>query len=179
MRFRVIALGAAEFNDWVAQQRQPARVVQAPATARFGEAKVQAAALRTFAPNEPGISGAFEVAPLDAWRAKQFPEKDENPGLIQQGRQLFASKTCISCHTIRGVPGALGITGPDLTHVGARSSIAGGLLDNTPEQIQRWIHNPELVKPGNKMWVTGYLVNHIQLTPDDEAGLAAFLESLK
>jgi cytochrome c oxidase subunit 2 len=179
MRFRVIALGAAEFNDWVAQQRQPARVVQAPATARFGEAKVQAAALRTFAPNEPGISGAFEVAPLDAWRAKQFPEKDENPGLIQQGRQLFASKTCISCHTIRGVPGALGITGPDLTHVGARSSIAGGLLDNTPEQIRRWIHNPELVKPGNKMWVTGYLVNHIQLTPDDEAGLAAFLESLK
>jgi len=179
MRFRVIALGPKEFNDWLAQQKQPARDVPAPAAARFGGATVQPAALRTFKENEPGLSEAFEVAPLDAWRAKQFPEKNEVPELIQKGRQLFAAKTCITCHTIRGVPGALGITGPDLTHVGARSTIVGGLLVNTPEQIQRWIHAPELVKPGNKMWVTGYLVNHIQLTPDDEVALVAFLESLK
>jgi cytochrome c oxidase subunit 2 len=140
---------------------------------------VQPASLRAFAENEPGLSEAFEVAPLDAWRAKQFPEKNEDPELIDKGRQLFAAKTCITCHTIRGVPGAVGIVGPDLTHVGARSTIAGALLVNTPEQVQRWIHNPELVKPGNKMWVTGYLVNHIQLTPDDEVALVAFLESLK
>ncbi len=177
MRFRVIALGQAEFNDWLAQQRQPARTVQGLAS--LGQAKVQLAALRPFAENESGASGAFEVAPLDAWRAKQFPEKGENPGMISRGRQLFAEKTCISCHTIRGVPAALGVTGPDLTHVGARSSIAGGLLDNNPEQIQRWIHNPGLVKPGNKMWVTGYLVNHIQLTAEDELALVAFIESLK
>ena len=73
----------------------------------------------------------------------------------------------------------MGVTGPELTHVGARSTIAGGLLDNTAEQMQRWIHNPGAVKPGNKMWVTGYLVNHIQLTPDDEVALVAFLQSLK
>ena len=177
MRFRVIALGPREFNDWLAQQRQPARIVQR--VAAFGGASVHLAALRSFAENETGATGTFEVAPLDAWRAKQFPEKNENPELISRGRQLFGEKTCISCHTIRGVQGALGVTGPDLTHVGARSSIAGGLLDNTPEQIQRWIHNPGLVKPGNKMWVTGYLVNHIQLTPGDELALVAFLESLK
>jgi cytochrome c oxidase subunit 2 len=177
MRFRVIALEPREFNDWLAQQRQPARSVAGAAP--FGEAKARLASLRAFGENESGVSGNFEVAPLDAWRAKQFPEKGEDPALISEGRRFFAEKTCISCHTIRGVPGALGVAGPELTHVGARSSIAGGLLDNTPEQIQRWIHNPELVKPGNKMWVTGYLMNHIQLTPEDEAALAAFLESLK
>jgi cytochrome c oxidase subunit 2 len=177
MRFRVIALGPGEFKDWLAQQREPARAVQSGAMASEGQ--VHPVALRAFAENETGVSGAFEVAPLDSWRAKQFPEKSEDPGLIMQGRRLFAEKTCISCHTIRGVPAALGVAGPDLTHVGARSSIAGGLLDNNPEQVRRWIHNPGLVKPGNKMWVTGYLVNRIQLTPEDETALVAFLESLK
>ena len=175
MRFRVIALGPREFNDWLNQQMQPSRTV-APGKAA---AKAQFASLRTFKENESGATGNFEVAPLDAWRAKQFPEKNEDPALVAQGRALFAAKTCISCHTVRGYPVALGVTGPDLTHVGARSSIAGGLLDNTPEQLQRWVHNPGAVKPGNKMWVTGYLANNIKLTPDDEVALVAFLQSLK
>ena len=75
--------------------------------------------------------------------------------------------------------GAVGVQGPDLTHVGARTTLAGSWLDNTPEQMQRWIHNPEAVKPGNKMWVNGYLANNIKLTPDDEVALVAFLQSLK
>ena len=179
MRFRVIALGQREFYDWLNQQTQPSRTV-APATAAgAARPKAQFASLRSFRENEAGVTGNFEVSPLDAWRAKQFPEKNENPELIAQGRSLFASKTCVTCHTIRGYPIAVGITGPDLTHVGARSSIAGGLLDNIPEQMRRWIHNPEAVKPGNKMWVTGYLVNNIKLTPDDEVALVSFLQSLK
>jgi len=177
MRFRVVALGPREFYDWVDQQVKPSRTLVAAA----GRPKALFASmpLRAFSQNEAGVSGEFEVAPLDAWRAKQFPEKIEDPELIARGRALFAEKTCISCHTIRGVPGAMGVTGPDLTHVGARSSIAGGLLDNNAEQLRRWIHNPGLVKPGNKMWVTGYLVNSIRLTPDDETALVAFLQSLK
>jgi cytochrome c oxidase subunit 2 len=177
MRFRVIALGPKEFNDWLTQQSQPSRTTAAVASTEG--AKAQFASLRSFKQNEPGVSGNFEVDPLNAWRAKQFPEKNEDPALIAKGKQLFAEKTCVSCHMIRGVPGALGVTGPDLTHVGARSTIAGGLLDNTPEEVQRWIHNPGLVKPGNKMWVNGYLVNHIQLTAEDETALVAFIESLK
>ena len=73
----------------------------------------------------------------------------------------------------------MGVAGPDLTHVGARSTIAGGLLDNTSEQLQRWIHNPGAVKPGNKMWVNGYVLNNIKLTNEDEVALVAFLQSLK
>ena len=177
MRFRVIALGPREFYDWLDQQEKAARTV-VPAEDR-PQARFASLPLRSFNQNEPGVSGDFEVSPLDTWRAKQFPEKDEDSALIAKGRELFAAKTCISCHTIRGVPGAMGVTGPDLTHVGARSSIAGGLLDNTPEQIRRWIHDPGAVKPGNKMWVTGYIPNHITLDADDEVALVAFLESLK
>jgi cytochrome c oxidase subunit II len=179
MRFRVIALGEKEFNDWLAQQKQPARDVE-PVAGTPERPKAQFASLRTFGTNEIGFAhDELEVAPLDAWRAKQFPEKNEDPALIAQGKALFQAKTCFTCHVIRGSQVGGSPLYPDLTHVGARTTIAGGLLENTPEQMQRWIHNPSLVKPGNKMWVTGYVPNHIQLTPDDEVALVAYLQSLK
>jgi cytochrome c oxidase subunit 2 len=180
MRFRVIALGPKEFNDWLDAQLQPARNVPAPTVAASAApvAKVQFASFRTFKQNEGGYSAQFDLAPLDSWRAKQMPEKNEDPALIAQGKALFQAKTCAGCHLIRG-HGALGITGPELTHVGARTTIAGGLLENNADELHRWIHNPGVVKPGNKMWVTGYIANNIKLTPDDEAALVAYLQSLK
>jgi cytochrome c oxidase subunit 2 len=177
MRFRVIALDEKEFADWLAQQKQPAREVPAVAS----EApKAQFASLRTFRTNESGFSSdELDVSPLDAWRAKQFPEKNEDPALIARGKALFQAKTCFTCHVVRGSQVGGSPLYPDLTHVGARTTIAGGLLENNAEQIRRWIHNPSLVKPGNKMWVNGYLANHIQLTPDDEVALVAYIQSLK
>jgi cytochrome c oxidase subunit 2 len=177
MRFRVIALGQKEFYEWLGQQMLPARTV--PLAAESVRSRAAFASLRNFGQNETGVSGDFEVDPLDAWRAKQFPEKGEDPGLIARGKELFAGKTCITCHTIRGYPLAVGVVGPDLTHVGARSTIAAGVLDNNAEQLRRWVHDPGAVKPGNKMWVSGYLANHIRLAPEDEIALVAFLQSLK
>ena len=176
MRFRVVALGPRDFNDWLDSQLQPARNV-AVKTASTGAAKAQFASLRPFRQNEPGFTGKFDVSPLEAWKEKQFPEKEEDAELIAKGKALFSAKTCIACHTVRG-HGAQGVTGPELTHVGARSTIAAGLLENNHEQLQRWIHNPGAVKPGNKM-AQGYLDNKITLTDADEAALVAYLESLK
>ncbi|HVU36326.1 MAG TPA: cytochrome c oxidase subunit II [Opitutaceae bacterium] len=180
MRFRVIALPAKEFSEWLEQQSKPARDVE-PGPTHGAVAKAQFASLRLpddFRPNETGVTGRFEIDPLNAWRSQQMPNKGEDPALIAKGRQLFQTKTCIACHTVRGVLGAQGITGPDLTHVGARTTIAGGLLENTPEELRRWIHNPGAVKPGNKMAV-GFLQNNIHLQPDEEVALVSFLESLK
>jgi cytochrome c1 len=73
---------------------------------------------------------------------------------------------------------ALTEDGATLTHFGARSTLAGGLLENNPEQLHRWIHNPESVKPGNKM-AKGYIDNNIKLTAEDEVALVAYLLSLK
>lgn len=176
MRFRVIALADIEFKEWLASQARAARTVPLQ-TASMVPARVQFASLRTFRQNETGITDAFEVKPLDAWRAKQFPEKNEDPALIARGRALFTAKTCVGCHTIRG-HGAQGVTAPELTHVGSRSMIAGAMLENNHEELQRWIHNPAAVKPGNKMG-KGYTDNKITLTPDDEAALVAYIESLK
>ena len=51
--------------------------------------------------------------------------------------------------------------------------------DYRRDEVHRWIHDPGVVKPGNKMWVTGYLVNNIKLTDADEAALVAYVQSLK
>jgi cytochrome c oxidase subunit 2 len=177
MRFRVIALGPKDFNDWLTQQTAPARNVAAPKLADANAPKAQFASLRTFKQNESGITDKYDTAPLEAWKAKQFPEKGENAALIAQGKALFAAKTCASCHEVRG-HGAAGISGPNLTHIGARSTIAAGLIENNAEQLQRWIHNPEAVKPGNKM-AKGYRDNNVTLTAEDEVALVAYLQSLK
>ena len=180
MRFRVIALAPREFNDWLTAQMAPARRVEAPAGAEAARPKAQFASYRTFTHNEGGYTDRyrFDGNPLGEWRKQQLPDTDEDPVLVARGRELFASKTCSSCHTIRG-DGALGIQGPELTHVASRTTIAGGLLENNRDELHRWIHSPGDVKPGNKMWVNGYIPNHITLTTEDEDALIAFLESLK
>ena len=176
MRFRVIALEPREFDEWLQQQKDVGRNVAATA-ANANQPRAQFAALRTFKQNEAGVTEKFDVNPLEAWKAKQMPEKDENPALIAKGKELFAAKTCGQCHTVRG-HGYAGVLGPDLTHLGSRSTIAGGLLENNKEQLQRWLHDPGAVKPGNKMAV-GYTTNKVTLTADDEVALVAYLESLK
>ena len=68
---------------------------------------------------------------------------------------------------------------PDLTHLGSRTTLAAGLLENNAEQLARWIAHPDQVKPGNKMYALGYLPNNIRLTAGDVAALTAYLQSLK
>ena len=87
MRFRVIALGPKEFNDWVTQQMEPAREVK-PAADQ--PAKPQFASYRQdWKRNEKGYTAEFDLDPLNAWRAHQFPNKNEDPALIAKGRELF------------------------------------------------------------------------------------------
>jgi cytochrome c oxidase subunit 2 len=182
MRFRVIALGEKEFAEWLAQQTQPARSIAALVASAPPPADQPRAIFASFKRNQFGFGTEWAsdapTPPLDLWRAQQLPEKDESSALIARGRALFQAKTCISCHTVRGHEG-VGITGPDLTHVGARTTIAAGSLENTPEQLARWIRHPDQVKPGNKMYTTGYVPNQITLGPEEVTALVAYLRSLK
>ncbi len=190
MRFRVIALAEDEFAEWLEAQKAPARTVAAPAPA----AELPQARFASFNRNEYGFTDKWDanaaVAPLEHWKQQQFPAKDENPELIARGREIFKEKTCIICHTVRGHEG-IGRTAPDLTHVGSRSTIAAGLLENTPEQMARWLHEPNHVKPGNLMYrgvggmagymkfVDGKAVENITLNEGEINALVAYLESLK
>ena len=48
----------------------------------------------------------------------------------KKGEELFKSKTCVMCHTIGGLAGAAGAFGPDVTHLGSRTTLAGAWLFN-------------------------------------------------
>lgn len=75
----------------------------------------------------------------------------EEEALIDRGRQVFFQESyCVLCHAINGTSAA-GNIGPDLTNVGNRSTIAAGMLENTPENMVRWIRDPASVKPGVNM----------------------------
>jgi cytochrome c oxidase subunit 2 len=195
MRFRVIALAADDFAAWVENQKKPARTVEVPENAEIPQAVFASYDMTRQKRNAPGYSAAFDVDPIGAWVAKQFPEKDENPALIAKGRALFKEKNCITCHAVRGHEG-VGVNGPDLTHFGSRTTLAAGLLENNPRELHRWIVYPNDVKPGNKMWVgvngmAGYLKidptqryerqveRHIQVSDEDGRALVEYLLSLK
>jgi len=72
------------------------------------------------------------------------------------GPELFLKNGCAACHSVRGTP-ADGQVGPDLTHVGSRSTIAGGLLPTTAENIAAFIGSPNHLKPGVEMPSFGML----------------------
>ncbi len=185
MKFRVIALDQADYDKWLANQKLPARTVAAPA-AGTELPRVQFA---SFVNDGRALSASptFDANPLAAWRKLQEPEAGENAALVAQGRKLFQEKTCVSCHTVRGHEG-MGITGPDLTRVGARSTIAAGVLENTAERLGQWLEDPTHFKPGNKMYYGGYMVQspdgtwkqNFSLNKETEIpALVAYLHSLK
>lgn len=177
MRFRVIALSAKEFGEWLDRETAPARDVTAPANAK---PKAQFASYRTdWKRNEAGWDPQFDENPFAGWHAKQEVSADEDPALVAEGRKLFTEKTCFSCHVIRGHHIGGSAAYPDLTHVGSRTTIAAGLLQNTPEQMSRWIMHPDEVKPGNKMYANGYIPNNIHISAQEAAALVAYLQSLK
>ncbi|HTK50726.1 MAG TPA: c-type cytochrome [Gemmatimonadaceae bacterium] len=69
---------------------------------------------------------------------------------VARGKQSFAGFGCGSCHEIRGVRAAYGKIGPPLTGVATRAIIAGQLA-NTPENMVRWIRDPQAVEPNTAM----------------------------
>ena len=183
MRFRVIALSAPDYVRWLENQKQPARNVTAAALAAADLPKVQFASLKLAEGEALAATPAFDADPFTGWKKAQDVEVPENPALIATGRKLFAEKTCITCHTIRGHEG-IGITGPDVTRVGARSTIAAGVLENTHERMHAWIKDPNHYKPGNKMFNGGYTdvdtgKYKFELNDGEIDALVAYLHSLK
>jgi len=67
---------------------------------------------------------------------------------------------------------ANGKVGPNLTHVGSRDTIAGGLLPNTIGNLRRWLANPPGLKPGS-------LMPNLNLSATDIDALVAYLQSLQ
>ena len=85
--------------------------------------------------------------------------------------QLFLSNGCANCHTIQGTPAQADV-GPDLTHVGSRTTLAAGTIPNDRAHLAAWLRDPQKVKPGTKM-------PKLPLSQSDISGLVKYLEGLK
>jgi cytochrome c oxidase subunit 2 len=115
---------------------------------------------------------AEEPARFRAWLAAQArPRRAPASPAQRQGERVFLSNQCASCHTMRGTP-ARGNVGPDLTHVGGRTTLASLTIPNTRAELTAWLTNPQRVKPGNRMPT-------LPLSPADKQALVTYLESLK
>jgi cytochrome c oxidase subunit II len=107
---------------------------------------------------------------FEIWAERQQQPAVAATGKAAEGEQIFLNSVCISCHKIEGTiaPGTLG---PDLTHFGSRQTIAGLMLENTPENLARWLSDPQAVKPFNQMVIN-------KLSQDEVEALVAYLSSL-
>jgi cytochrome c2 len=66
------------------------------------------------------------------------------------GADLIIANGCGTCHSIPGIASARGNIGPPLDRIGTRVFIAG-MLRNTPDNMVRWLKNPQAIIPGNAM----------------------------
>jgi cytochrome c2 len=89
----------------------------------------------------------------------------------RHGKELIQAYGCGACHIIPGVRSARGLVGPPLNLFGERTMIAGE-LPNTPENLVRWLENPNVVEAGTAMPDLG-------LTPDQAYDIAAYLYTLR
>lgn len=101
---------------------------------------------------------------------KSAPAEPDSTSLAAQGKNVFMQVGCVACHTIQGV--SPGVLGPNLTHVGSRTTIAGAMFENNTENLGKWIADPPARKPGALMTKLG-------LTPDQVTAVVAYLQSLK
>jgi cytochrome c oxidase subunit 2 len=83
---------------------------------------------------------------FDAWLENQQRPAADDPG-VSAGRSAFLSQSCANCHRVRGTR-AQGTYAPDLTHLMSRKTLAAGVLANDPDTLNRWLADPQSIKPG-------------------------------
>lgn len=111
-------------------------------------------------------------ADFERWIREQRSEADRAVGdMASHGAEVFVQESCAACHTVRGTE-ADGRLGPDLTHIASRRTLAAGILENTPENLRRWIDHTWDIKDGITM-------PPVPLTDDEVDAVVSYLETLE
>ncbi len=211
MRFRTFTVTQAEFTQWAEHQKAPGmfpEAAPAPAAPAAGATPVVQTASVAGAPAAPAAAPApapqppvwvFPKDKLDkefAYIAPTMPipagmtfdESVMGKGDAERGRQLYSRSSCIGCHAIAGNAMSMGNIGPNLTHIGTRYTIAGGLYPNDTKHLSYWIKNAPHLKPGSIMPTIGKgLFDPVRkntvtaggLTDAEIADIVAYLQALK
>lgn len=104
--------------------------------------------------------------PQDDHTARQLAGGDP-----KRGCELIHAYGCGTCHTVPGVRGAGGLVGPPLTGIADRMYLAGQ-LPNTPDNMKRWIREPQAVEQGTAM-------PNMNVSENDARHMAAYLYTLR
>jgi cytochrome c len=107
-------------------------------------------------------------------RAKSMATPTPAPpiGNADHGKALAAQYGCNVCHAVPGVEGPQGSLGPSLAGVGSRPAISFGKVQNTPENLVKYLQEPASMNPQSSMPAIG-------LTDADAKDIAAYLLTLK
>lgn len=92
-------------------------------------------------------------------------------GDAQAGKLAISQYLCATCHRIPGITGASRDVGPPLEGIATRKYI-GGVLPNTPENMIRFLQDPQAIDPLSAMPALG-------LRDKDARDIAAYLYTLK
>ena len=92
-------------------------------------------------------------------------------GDVVRGAAAIDRYGCGACHVIPGISGAHGLAGPPLSGIASRIYIAG-VLQNTPQNMMRWIENPPAVDEHTVM-------PNLGVTHKDAVDIAGYLYTLK
>lgn len=103
--------------------------------------------------------GCVVVASATAatWSARQRADRVARTitgGDPTRAPEIMRRYGCSSCHTIPGVAGADGLTGPPLSGLIRRIYI-GGVATHSPDHLIQWIVEPQRFSPHSAMPATG------------------------
>ncbi|HZT06801.1 MAG TPA: cytochrome c [Chloroflexota bacterium] len=105
-------------------------------------------------------------------------------GNPDNGKALFSSKGCPTCHTLKSVQGANGTIGPDLDGIGTRAGGAGHEGAKPPETPEQYID--ESIKDPGAFVVSGFpppnqggMVLPVPVNDAERRDLVAFLLTQK
>lgn len=96
-----------------------------------------------------GVASVFGIYRQDAAQARTQAEAMTG-GDVDAGKAAIARYNCGACHRIPGIASATGEAGPALNGIALRVHLAGVLVNN-PDNLARWLRNPQQVLPGNGM----------------------------
>ncbi len=147
MLLRVIADDPAEFKQWTLEQQ-----------------KKQPQLAATQAVTSP----APQIRPISNAPSASLPNAAD---AATANQAAFESLSCVNCHMVQGTA-SVGKFGPDLTHLMSRRTIGAGVIDNTHDNLRKWVDNPQDIKPG-------CLMPSLKLTDRELDQVVAYLETLK
>ena len=93
-------------------------------------------------------------------------------GSAQHGKELIAQYGCNVCHIAPGIEGPNGMLGPSFEGVAARPTVSHGTIQNTPENLERFIQGPTAMNPASAM-------PNLNVNPHDAQDIVAYLETLR